>query len=137
MHQPVDGSQGHRRVGEEAVPIAEGLICRDGDGASFVSGADQFKQDAGFRLVLGDVSEVIQDDQLVFVEAGDGGLESKFAPRDLQFLNQIDGAGEENAPTILDEADGGSQMGFAPAGAGRTGSGWRRLPASYLRQQAP
>ena len=77
-----------------------------------------FKQDACFGLVLGDVGEVIENDQLVFVEAGDGCLESKFAARDLQFLDQIGGAGEENAPAILDQAkaDGGSQMCFAPAG---------------------
>jgi hypothetical protein len=74
VHEPVDGSQGHGRVWEDAVPIAEGLICRDGDGAAFVSGADQLKEDAGFGLVLGDVGEVIENDQVVFVEAGDGGL---------------------------------------------------------------
>ena len=67
VHEPVDGCQRHGRVREDAVPIAEGLICRDGNGASFVSGADQFKQDAGFGLVLGDVGEVIENDQVVFV----------------------------------------------------------------------
>ena len=83
VHQPVDGGQGHGRVWEDAVPIAEGLICRDGDGSSFISGTDQFKQDAGFGLVLGDVGEVIEDYELVLVEAGDCCLESEFAPRDL------------------------------------------------------
>lgn len=118
VHEPVHGGEGHRRVGEDAVPIAEGLICRDGDGASFVSGTDQFEQDACFGLVLGDVGEVIENDQVVFVEAGDGGLEGKFAARDLQFLDEIGGAGEEDAPAILGEAkaDGGSQMGFAASG---------------------
>jgi hypothetical protein len=98
VHQPVDGGECHGRVGEDAVPIAEGLICRDCDGTSFISGTDQFKQDAGFGLVLGDVGEVIENDQLVFVEAGDGCLESEFAARDLQLLDQIGGAGEEHAP---------------------------------------
>ena len=118
VHQPVDGGQGHRGVGEDAVPIAEGLICCDGDGASLVSRADQFKQDAGFGVVLGNVGEVIENDQMVFVEARDGGHESKFAASDLQFLDQICGLGEEHAPSILDEAkaDGGSQMGFSAAG---------------------
>ena len=137
VHQPVDGGQGHRRVGEDAVPIAEGLICCDGDGASFVSGADQFKQDAGFGLVLGDVGEVIENDQVVFVEARDGGLESKFAASDLQFLDQIGGSGEEHAPAILDEAkaDGGSQMGFAAAGRSeqdQLGTGLQPSARSYL-----
>ena len=52
------------------------------------------------------------------VEAGDSGLESKFAPRDLQFLDQICGAGEEDAPAIPDqaEADGGGQMRFSTTG---------------------
>ncbi len=98
VHQPVDGGECHGGVGEDAVPIAEGLICGDGDGASFVSGADQLEQDAGFGLVLGDVGEVIENDQLVFVEAGDGCLEGEFAASDLQFLDQIGGSGEEHAP---------------------------------------
>ena len=61
VHQPACGGEGHGRVGEDAVPIAEGLIWGDGDRASFVSGTDQFEQDAGFRLVLGDVGEVIEE----------------------------------------------------------------------------
>ena len=98
VHEPACGGQGHGRVGEDAVPIPEGLICRDCDGASFVSGADQLEQDAGFGLVLGDAGEVTRNDQVVFVEAGNGGLESQFAARDLQFLDQIGGSGEEHAP---------------------------------------
>ena len=85
----VDGGEGHRRIWEDAVPIAEGLICRDGDGASFVPCADQFEEDAGFGLVLGDVGQVIEDDQLVVVEAGDGRLECQFSACDLQLLNEI------------------------------------------------
>jgi len=104
VHQPACGSQCHGRVGEDAVPIAEGLIGGDGDGAALVSGADQVKEDAGFGLVLGDIGEVIEDDQLVFVEAGDGGLEGGFAACDLQLPDQIGGAGEEHAPVLRDGA---------------------------------
>ena len=76
VDQPVDGGQGHRWIGKDPVPIPERLICRDGDGASFVSGTDQLEQDAGFGLVLGDVGHVIEDDQLVFVQACDGDRKS-------------------------------------------------------------
>ncbi len=53
----------------------------------------------------------------------DCSLEGKFAACDLQFLDEVGGAGDEDAPdfrdrAILDQAkaDGGGQMGFAAAG---------------------
>ena len=121
------GGECHGWVGEDPVPIPERLICRDVNRASFVSGTDQLEPDAGFRLVLGDLGKLIEDDQLVFVEAGDGGLKSEFAPRDLQLLDKVadsgvSSAGEVDAPAVLDEArpmaaaDGGGQMGVPTTG---------------------
>ncbi len=48
----------------------------------------------------------------------DGGFEVEFAARDLQLLDEIGGAGEEDAPAILDEgeADGRGEMALAAAG---------------------
>ena len=60
MDEPVDGGQRHGLVGEDAAPVAERLVGRDQQGSSFVPGSNQFKQDACFRLVLGNVGEVIE-----------------------------------------------------------------------------
>lgn len=58
-------------------------------------------------------------------------------PRDLQFLDQIGGAGEEDAPAILDEAEANcsGQMGFATAG--RAEQDQVGASSNCLRRQAP
>ena len=40
-----------------------------------------------------------------FIELGDGGFESEVATRNLQPLDQIDGAGEQDAPAVFDERE--------------------------------
>jgi hypothetical protein len=50
-------------------------------GSLLVPGADEFKEHAGFGRVSGDVGEVIQDQQVVFVELGNRGFEKEFATR--------------------------------------------------------
>ncbi len=41
----------------------------------FVTASDQFEQDRCFGLVLGYIGEVVEDQQVIFVELGDGGFE--------------------------------------------------------------
>ena len=55
---------------------------------------------------------------MVLVELGDGGLEGEFAAGDLEALDEVGGAGEEHAPSVLDEAeaDGGGEVAFPGAG---------------------
>ena len=117
MDKAVDGGQRHGRVREDPVPIAERLVGGDEGGSPFVSGADEFEEHAGFGLILGDVGEIVEDQQVVFVEPGNGGLQPGITARDLQLLDKIGGAGEEHAPAVLDQpdADGGREMGFAAA----------------------
>ena len=80
--------------------------------------ADQLEQDAGLGLILGDVGEVVEDQQVVVVELGDGAFERELAARDLQPLHEVGRAGEEHAPAVLDEgeADGGREMALSAAG---------------------
>jgi hypothetical protein len=56
-----------------------------------------------FGLILADVEDVIEDQQMIFVEFGKRGFESEFAPRDRQ--DEIAGAHEQHAPSVLDERD--------------------------------
>ncbi len=61
--------------------------------------------------------EVIEDQQIEFVELGDGGLELQFAAGNLQFLDQIRGSGEHDPPAVFDQrqADGGGEMALSAA----------------------
>jgi hypothetical protein len=76
------------------------------------------KQHAGLGLILGDVSKVIEDQQMEAVEPVDGDFEAKFAAGNPKLLEEVGCAGEEDAPTVLDEseAEGGRQMALAAAG---------------------
>jgi hypothetical protein len=82
--------------------------------------SDQFKQDAGFRLVLGNIGEVVEDQQVILVQLGEGGLQSEITPSGLKFLNQVGGSGEQNPPAIFHQsvADRGRQVRLAAAGRG-------------------
>ena len=54
----------------------------------------------------------------MLVELGERAFESKIATCDLQALDEIAGAHEQHAPSVLDERepDGGGQVAFADAG---------------------
>lgn len=69
-------------------------------------------------MVFGDISEVVEDQQKVFVEFGDGGLEREFAAGELELLDEVGGACEQHAPAVFDEgeADGRSEMALSAAG---------------------
>ena len=71
VDQSIDGGQRHGRVGEDRIPRTEGLVCGDQHGAPFISGADQLEQHAGLGLILGDVGDVVEDQQVKFIEFGD------------------------------------------------------------------
>jgi hypothetical protein len=55
--------------------------------------------------ILDDVSDVIEDEQVLAVEFGDRGFERQLAPRRLQALDKIGRAGEQDAPSVFDESE--------------------------------
>ena len=105
MDEPVDGGEGHGLIGKDFSPFAERLICGDEQRASFVACADEFEEDAGFRLILGDMGKIVEDEQMIFVELVDRRFEGEVAPRDLRFLHEVGGAGEVHAPAVFDERE--------------------------------
>jgi len=74
VDQAIDGGDGHRRVGEDLVPFAEGLVGGHQERSALVAGGDELEEDAGLGLVLPRVAEVVEDQEVVLVELGDGGL---------------------------------------------------------------
>ena len=69
-------------------------------------------------MILADVDDVIKDEEVILVELGECTFKREFAACDLQALDEIAGAHEQHAPSILDEreADGGCQVALAAAG---------------------
>src|SRR5215831_19092315 len=102
MNEAVDDSDRHCLVREDFAPFAEGLVGGDEEGSPLVAGANELKEHAGFGLVFGDIRDVIEDQQVEFVELG---FESEVATGNLQPLDQIDGAGEQYAPAVFDESE--------------------------------
>ena len=97
MNEAIDGGERHGLVREDLAPFTEWLVGCDQHGSSLVTRSNQLEQNAGFGLILGDVGEVVEDQQVVAVELGNGALQSELASRDLQPLHEIGGACEEHA----------------------------------------
>ena len=70
VNAAVDGGERHRLIGKNPSPFAKWLIGRDERRASLVARCDQFEQDAGFGLILGDVGDVVED-ELALTRAAD------------------------------------------------------------------
>ena len=117
MNQAVDDRDRHCLVREDLAPFAERLVGGDEEGSPLVAGADELKEHAGFGLVLGDVGDVIEDQQMEFVELGNGGFESELAAGNLQSLDEIGGTGEQHAPAIFDKGEAESRRKVALAAA--------------------
>ncbi len=83
------------------------------------AGGDQLEQHTGLGLILGDVGDVIEDQQLILVELGDGGFEPQFPARHLQPLDEVCGADEQHTPAVLYESQTERRSKVTLARAGR------------------
>src|SRR6266436_4610790 len=88
MNEAIDGGERHSLVGEDFSPFAERLIGRDQHGSPLVSGGDQLEQYARFGLILGDVGDVVEDEQIVAVELGGRAFEGQLATSDLELFTR-------------------------------------------------
>lgn len=115
VDETIDGGKRHGGIGEDPVPFPEGLVGGDHDGSPLVARGDELEEHARFRLVLGDIGEIVEDEQIELVELGDGGFELEFTTRHLEFLNEFRRAHEQYPPAVLDqrEADCGGEMALA------------------------
>jgi hypothetical protein len=76
MDEAIDGGERHSLAREDPAPFAEGLIGGDQDGSAFVAGGDEFEKHAVPGLVLGDIGEIVEDQQVILVELVDRGFEA-------------------------------------------------------------
>src|SRR6266852_5775249 len=118
MDQAIDGGKRHSLVGKDLAPFAKWLIGRYQHGFPLVTCGDQLEQHAGYGLILGDVGDVVEDEQIVAVELGDRAVECELATSNLEPLHEIGSAGEHHAPSILDQGkpERCRQMALAAAG---------------------
>jgi hypothetical protein len=63
------------------------VIGGDHEAAPLVAGCDELEQDRGLRLIFADVAEVVEDQQVVFVELLDGTFERQSLAGLLQSLH--------------------------------------------------
>ena len=122
MDEAVDRREGHGLIREDFAPFTEWLIGGDKHRPPLVTGTDQLEQNAGLRLILGDIGEIVEDEQMIFVEFCDRRFEHEIAARDLEFLHEIGGSGEQHAPALFDQghAERRRQMRFAATRRAKT-----------------
>lgn len=109
VNETIYGGERHRLIWKNPSPFPEGLIGGDQQRSPFVPGADQFEQHARFRLILGDVGEIVEDEQMILVEFGDRRFEEEIAPRDLELLHEVRRPGEQHAPAVFDRSRRGRE----------------------------
>ena len=64
VHDAIDGQEGHGGIGEDLTPLAEGLVGGDQQRSTLIACAYQLEQDARLRLVLGEIGDVVEDQQV-------------------------------------------------------------------------
>lgn len=119
VDETVDRGERHGLVRENSRPIAKGLVGGDRQRTAFVAGRDELEQDAGLRLILADIGEVIEDEEVILVELGERRLELEVAAGGLKPLHEVGGAGEQHAPTALDQCQAESCRKMRLSGARR------------------
>ena len=75
MDEAVDSRERHGLIGEDFAPLAERLVGRDQHGSPLISRCDRLEQHAGLGLILGDVGDVVEDEEVV---AGSSTLHAAF-----------------------------------------------------------
>ena len=102
VDEAVDGGDGHGVAAEDLAPGAERLVGDHQERAVLIARADQLEEDAGLRLLAGDVGEVVEDDEVVLVELADGGFEGEVPAGRLELLHQVGRALVFSASSPLD-----------------------------------
>ncbi len=115
VNQAVNSGNGHAGIRKDAIPSREGLVGGNEQTAAFIAFGNQFKQHAGFGLVLDAVGDVVEDDQVEAVEFGQRGWQLQALASRLQFLHEFSGMCEQNPVTGVDQgmANGAPQMALA------------------------
>src|SRR5260370_720751 len=93
MNEAVDCGESHRGILENVRPLTERMIRRHHQTTPFVAGSDQLEQDGCLSLILPHVANVVENQQMVFVELVDRALQRQRLPGLRPPLHQLDRSG--------------------------------------------
>ena len=93
VYQPVNRGDGHGLVWEDPVPCTEGLVGSDREATIFVSSCDQLEEDGAFGTIFLGICDVVQNDEIEFVEFCECGFQDEILSRGLKSLHEVGGYG--------------------------------------------
>ena len=118
VHDPVYGRRGGHGVGEDAFPLREDQVGRDAQRPTFVAFGDEGEEDLGLLSALGQVAEIVQEQEVEVVQLAQlsGQVEVAFGGQ--QILHQAIGRREEDGVAGFHQpvSQGAERVGLAGAG---------------------
>jgi len=117
VDEAIDGGRGGHRVLEDAVPLAEHEVAGDDERAAFVALGHEGEQDLGLVGRLLDVAQIVEDDDLVRIEATKRPGQVEVTAGGQELLDELVGREEQDADTGGDErvAERACQVALADA----------------------
>ena len=118
VHHPVDGRGGGHGVGEDAFPLREDQVGRDAQGPAFVAFGDQGEEDLGLLVALGQVAQIVQEQEVEVVQLAQLSGQVEVALGGQKILHQAVGRYEEYGAAGFHQAvsQGAERVGLAGAG---------------------
>ena len=115
---PVNRCGGGHGVGEDALPLREDQVGRDAQGPAFVAFCDEGEEDLGLLSTLGQVAEIVQEQEVEVVQLAQLSGQVEVALGGEQVLHQTVGRCEEDGVASFHQAvaQGTERMGLAGAG---------------------
>jgi len=104
VHEAVYSGNHHSLIRKNLIPLSKWLVCGDQQRASLVTRSDQLEQDAGLGMIFVDIREIVENQEVIFVELAQGCFKLKRLASPLQALHEVGGAHEQNAVARLDES---------------------------------
>jgi hypothetical protein len=101
VDEPVDQGRGHHRVAQDLVPLLEGAVRGDDDRAACVAARDEREQQVGRLALERQVADLVDDEQVVALEAAQLALELVSVLRRLEPGDPFLGSGEGDAVALL------------------------------------
>jgi hypothetical protein len=94
VDQPVDEGGGDHRVAEDLAPLLEAAVRDDDDRAALVAAGDEGEEQVGGLAFEREVADLVDDEQLVALEAAELGLELVAVLRGLEARDPLLGGGK-------------------------------------------
>ena len=118
MNQPVDGCDGYSLVGEDFAPCTEWLVGSDRKASVFIAPCDKFEENRAFGVVFLGICDVVQNEEIEFVEFGQCRFQHEISPGGLKFLHKIGCPSVQHPLSSLDQSMsyGAKNMRLARAG---------------------